>query len=321
MKKAIITALAWAATACAGSEPRGEPNTIVIPQGADVVEVADSLYAGRVIDSPRLFRLYASITGNDRAIQAGVYEFIPGTPLQRVMDDLVKGRIASRNFVTPEGLMLRELADMMAAQLGIPRDSVLIAARDSQLIQRLGLTAQSLEGYLFPSTYQVRVGATAREIVRQMIAEFEARWKPEWTERASELGLSRHKVVTLASVIEAEVRYGPDRRYVSSVYHNRLASGMKLQADPTVIYALGRRRRLFEKDYQIPSPYNTYLIDGLPPGPICQPSEASLTAALYPADTDFLYIVARPDGKHVFSPTYREHLLATRQIRRQRLGG
>jgi UPF0755 protein len=121
--------------------------------------------------------------------------------------------------------------------------------------------------------------------------------------------------VTLASIIAGEVRYEPDRAYVSSVYHNRLERGMRLQADPTVVYALGRRRRLYERDYQTPSPYNTYLIDGLPPGPIGSPSRASIEAALYPARTRFLYFVARPDGQHVFSLTYAEHLRTIREIR------
>jgi UPF0755 protein len=150
-----------------------------------------------------------------------------------------------------------------------------------------------------------------------MLSEFEAQWRPEWDARLDELGMSRHEVVILASIIEGEVRYDPDREYVSSVYHNRLERGMRLQADPTVIYALGTRRRLYEKDYQTRSPYNTYLIYGLPPGPINQPSAASLEAALFPARTDFLYFVARPDGKHVFSRTYREHLAAIREVRRR----
>jgi UPF0755 protein len=150
-----------------------------------------------------------------------------------------------------------------------------------------------------------------------MVAEFEGRWRPEWDTRLVELGMTRHEAVILASIIEGEVRYGPDRKFVSSVYHNRLERGMRLQADPTVIYALGLRRRLFQRDYRTPSPYNTYLIDGLPPGPISQPSEASIEAALYPHDTDYLYFVARGDGKHIFSRTYDEHLAATRDVRSQ----
>jgi UPF0755 protein len=174
----------------------------------------------------------------------------------------------------------------------------------------------SLEGYLYPSTYLVRYGATAHEVVKMMVDEFQAQWRPEWNARLAALHMTRHQVLTLASIIEGEVRFGPDRPYVSSVYHNRLDRGMRLQADPTVIYALGRRRRLYEKDYATRSRYNTYLIDGLPPTPINQPSAASMEAALYPAHTNLLYLVARPDGKHVFSRSLREHLQAVAQVRR-----
>jgi UPF0755 protein len=150
-----------------------------------------------------------------------------------------------------------------------------------------------------------------------MVTEFEAHWRPEWTARLDSLRINRHQAVTLASIIEGEVRYAPDRPFVSSVYHNRLKRGMRLQADPTVIYALGRRRRLFEKDYLRRSPYNTYLIDGLPPGPIGQPAEASMYAALYPARSDFIFFVAQPDGKHIFSRTLREHVNAINAVRRR----
>jgi UPF0755 protein len=212
--------------------------------------------------------------------------------------------------------MLREVADLVEQRLGIPADSFLAAAADSTLLRRAGVTGRNLEGYLYPSTYYVPVGAGARDVVRQMLAQFEAAWQPTWEVRLESLGLTRHELVTLASIIEGEVRRDEDRPYVASVYHNRLRRGMRLQADPTVIYALGRRRRLFERDYQRPSPYNTYLIDGLPPGPIGQPSAASIEAALYPARTDFLYLVARPDGRHIFSRTLAEHRRAVREIRR-----
>ena len=152
----------------------------------------------------------------------------------------------------------------------------------------------------------------------QMLDHFESQWQSAWDARLDSLGLSRDELVTLASIIEGEVRDPRDRYYVSSVYHNRLRRGMRLEADPTVIYALGRRRRLFIRDYQTPSRYNTYLIDGLPPHPIGQPSAASLEAALYPASSDFLFFVAGPEGKHIFSRTYNEHLAAVRQVREGR---
>src|SRR2546427_317856 len=156
--------------------------------------------------------------------------------------------------------------------------------------------------------------------VRVMTARFLAYWRPGGQARLDSLHWSRAQLVTLASIIQAEVRYAPDREYVSAVYHNRLKRRMKLEADPTVIYAYGRRlKRVYEKNLLIRSPYNTYLHPGLPPGPIGQPDTASLRAALYPAPVPFLYFVAQPDGKHIFSVTFAEHLAAIRAVHRMRI--
>lgn len=318
--KANLTAqaaLAVAFLSCGGSTPNIDPVLVTIPRGASLGEVADSLSSHRVTNSPRLFKLYATMTGKQRRIQAGTYEFRQGSPLDEVLDVLVTGREALVPLTIPEGLMLHEVAQRISQQLGMDVDSILAAVRNPALLSQHHIPAKTLEGYLYPSTYHVRRHATALEVVRQMVDEFEARWRPEWDERLDSLNMTRHELVTLASIIEGEVRYSKDRPFVASVYANRLRRGMRLQADPTVIYALGMRRRLYQKDYQTPSAHNTYLIDGLPPGPITEPSTASLEAALWPAKTDFLYFVARPDGKHVFSRTLREHQAAVRRIRRR----
>ncbi len=148
-----------------------------------------------------------------------------------------------------------------------------------------------------------------------MVEEFETRWRLEWSRGAKSMGFSRDELVTLASIVSGETREASDRPLVASVYLNRLRCGMRLQADPTVVYALGSRRRLQNRDYRTPSPYNTYLNDGLPPHPIGQPSTASIVAVLHPPSTEFLFFVAGADGKHVFSDSYREHLAAIRKIR------
>ncbi len=317
-----IASAAWvvAAAGCAAPSPQREPVRVTIPRGASLEAVADTLHAYQVIASPARFRLYATLLGRDRAIQAGVYDLYRHQPAREVLRALVAGTAAFHRLVIPEGLMLTEVAAEVERQLGIPADSTLAAAHDSALIASVAPGATSLEGFLFPSTYFVRFGATAREVVSQMVQEFENQWRPAWTARLDTLGLTRFQLVTLASIIEGEVRHDRDRPYVSSVYHNRLRAGWRLQADPTIIYALGHRRRLFERDYQRPSPYNTYLHDGLPPGPIGQPSAASLRAALYPATTDFFFLVAQRDGRHVFSRTLREHLAAVARIRAAREG-
>ncbi len=311
----VVCAAFGVAAACAGPTGDRPAVRVTVPRGATLTAVAESLHAHGVITSPRRFRWYATATGKQRAIQAGTYEFRPGTSIRAALTILVSGRELLVPITFPEGLMAREIAELLEAELGIPPDSFTHAIADSGLRASVGTTAATLEGYLYPSTYYVRVGTTARDMVAQMVREFEARWDDAWNARLDTLNLTRHELVILASIIEGEVRYAPDRAYVSSVYHNRLARRMRLQADPTVIYALGRRRRLFLKDYRVRSPYNTYLINGLPPGPIGQPSEPSLKAALYPATTDYLFLVAQDDGKHVFSRTLREHNAAIRRIR------
>ncbi|GBD31495.1 MAG: aminodeoxychorismate lyase [Gemmatimonadales bacterium] len=290
---------------------------ITIPRGMTVKAVAETLETRGVIRSAELLRFYSRTLGRQREIRAGTYDFPYPISTRRALEILLYGREAEVRFAVPEGLMLSELAQLVEERLGIARDSFLAAASDPVTLAEFGIPGRTAEGYLYPSTYFLPLETDAREVVRRMLSEFQARWRPEWDERLKALGLDRHQAVILASIIEGEVRYPPDRPWVSSVYHNRLRRGMRLQADPTVIYALGRRRRLFEKDYQFPSPYNTYLIDGLPPGPIGQPSAASIEAALNPAKSDFLYLVARSDGKHIFSRTLREHLEAVAAVRRE----
>jgi UPF0755 protein len=311
-----LTLAAALTVGCGGTQSDASPQELTIPRGSTLAAVADTLEARGLIGSAELFSFYARMSGRRRAIQAGTYDVPPGASYRELLELLSTGRPALRRLVIPEGLFLTELAAAVEQQLGIAADRLMAAARDSALRQRLAVPAATLEGYLYPSTYLVRTDAGAGAVVRQMVSEFETVWREEWNARLDTLGLTRHDIVTLASIIEGEVRYAPDRPYVSSVYHNRLNQGMRLQADPTVAYALGERRRLFERDYRVRSPYNTYLIDGLPPGPIGAPSAESIEAALYPAQTDFLFFVARTDGQHVFSRTYAEHRRAITEVRR-----
>ena len=292
---------------------------VTIPPGATLDAAIDSLSARDLVRHPTLFRWYASLRGLRNALKTGEYLFPPGAAWSDIVATLESGHGVEVRWTVREGLMLGEVADLAAAQLGIPRDSMLAAAGDTALRHELGLppATTSVEGYLFPTTYVVPVHITARELVRVMTREFPAQWQPEWTARLDSLHMTRQQLVTLASIIEAEVRYDPDRPFVSAVYRNRLARGMKLEADPTVSYAYGRRlKRVWDKNLAVRSAYNTYLHAGLPPGPICQPGRASLSAALYPARVPFLFFVAQPDGKHIFSVTYAEHEAAIRAVKR-----
>ena len=299
----------------------GDCVAVTIPRGATLRSAVDSLVARGIVRHGGRFTLYARLRGLGASLKSGTYAFHRAAEWGDIVDALKLGRGTLVRFTVREGLMLFEIADMAAQQLGVPRDSFRAAANDPLLLRDLGVyaVAATAEGYLYPTTYTVRPRPTARELVRLMADQFLAHWPHDWQARAETLRMSRHQVVTLASIIQAEVRYAPDRDYVSSVYHNRLRRGMLLQADPTVVYALGRRpRRVYEKTLRTPSPYNTYLHPGLPPGPISQPDSASLAAALYPAAAPFLYFVAQPDGKHIFSVSYAEHLVAIERVQELR---
>jgi len=318
--KARAGLLAIAVLAC-GQAPKGPQVTVTIPRGASFAQAVDSLGARGVIDHPFWFQLYARMRGLPAALKSGIYTFQVDEDWSDVVTVLKTGRGVEVRFTVLEGMMAFEIAERARVWLRIPRDSFLAAVRDTALQRELGIRASpaGVEGYMYPTTYTVPVGIKARDLVRVMTREFIQRWQPEWDARLAPLGMTRHQLVTLASIIEAEVRYRPDRPYVSAVYHNRLRRRMPLQADPTVIYAHGRRlRRVWERNLLIRSPYNTYLHPGLPPGPISQPSDSSLLAALEPAPVGFLYFVAQPDGKHIFSETYAEHLAAIRTTKRLR---
>ncbi len=318
-KSAFRIGLTLALAACGGSDkPRV---TVTIPAGATLDAAVDSLAAHGVIRHTALFGLYARLRGLGGSLKSGDYLLRPDAAWSDVVAALGRGHGIEVRWTVPEGLMLGEVATLAAEALGVPRDSFLAAARDPALRSELGLPpeARSVEGYLYPTTYTLPLHVGARELIRVMIRDFREQWQPEWEARLDSLHMTRYQIVTLASIIEAEVRYDPDRPFVAAVYHNRLRRRMRLEADPTVIYAYGRRlKRVWEKNLAIASPYNTYLHAGLPPGPIGEPGRASLLAALYPAPLPFLFFVAQPDGKHIFSVTLAQHEAAIRTVKRMR---
>jgi peptidoglycan lytic transglycosylase G len=319
--RAIVLPLLVLAIAACGGGSQGPRVTVTIPRGATFGQAVDTLSERGVIDHPGWFRLYARVRGLPGGLKSGIYTFHEDDSWGDVVTALKAGRGAEVRFTVLEGMMAFEIAERARVWLRIPRDSFFAAVKDTALQRELGIRANpaGVEGYMYPTTYTVPVGIKARDLVRVMTHEFIERWPPEWDARVGQLGMTRHEIVTLASIIESEVRYRPDRPYVSAVYHNRLKRRMALQADPTINYAYGRRlRRVWERNLQIRSPYNTYLHPGLPPGPISQPSDSSLYAALNPAPVGFIYFVAQPDGKHVFSETYADHLAAIRRARQRR---
>jgi UPF0755 protein len=313
-RRALVAA-AFLLAACGGG---GGPQVrVTVPLGATMKSASDSLASAGVIGSPKAFRLYAKIRRGDRAIKAGTYMLARNASWSSVLASLRSGKGIVNTVTVPEGWTLAQSEALLASKLSLPLDSIKAATRDTALLQRLRVSRPDLEGYLFPDTYFFPPGTTARAAVQAMARRFEQQWKPEWTARLDTFAISRHEVVTLASIVEKEAKLPQERPIIASVYWNRLRKGMLLQADPTVQYALPEyQTRLLYRHLAVRSPYNTYKYTGLPPGPIAAPGEASIVATLYPADTKFLYFVAYPDGHHEFRGTAAEHEKAVVAARR-----
>lgn len=316
---ATLLALLLALGGCK-TQGSGDVVPIHVRPGASFGEVTDSLAAHRIVERPLLFRLYARLTRNDRAAQAGTYGFRVGDGWGTILEDLRLGHIMTARLVVPEGWDLRRLAPSMANLLGLPEDSVLAVLQDPATAERLGVAGPTLEGYLFPATYTVPVDVPLDTLLARMVAEYRAHWTLERKARADSVGLSEQEAVTLASIIEREAKVRDEMPLMSAVFHNRLRIGHPLQADATVQYALGEHqsRLLYRHISSVADdPYNTYHHAGLPPGPIGSPSAAALDAALNPPDVRYMYFVAGPDGSHIFTNTLQEHNRARESVRRE----
>jgi UPF0755 protein len=311
--------LAGVAAACLSACGAGNGPTVrvTIPSGATMRVAAESLSHAGVISFPRGFRLYASLRRDDRGIRAGTYMLHRNAGWTFVLDALRGGKGIVHVVAIPEGFSLFQIEPLLETKLGEPADSVHAAARDTALLHQLDIPTPTLEGYLFPDTYVFAEGTTARGAVEAMVHRFEQVWKPEWTARLDTIHLSRNDVITLASIVEKEARLAEERPVIAAVYLNRLRDGELLQADPTVQYALGKHvARVFYKDLDVDSPYNTYKHKGLPPGPIASPGRPSIEAALYPANVPFKYFVAFPDGHHEFRADLAGHERAKANARK-----
>ena len=290
---------------------------VTIPPHATMRTASDSLGKAGVILWPRLFRAYASFRHGDRTIRTGTYLLHKDAGWNFVLDALHAGKGLVHVVTIPEGFALSQIEPLLATKLEQPIDSVDAAARDTALLHRLDVPTPTLEGYLFPDTYIFPDKTTGRAAVDAMVRRFEQVWKPAWTARLDTLHLSRNDLMTLASIVEKEARIPEERPVIAAVYLNRLRNGMLLQADPTVQYALGKHvARVYYKDLEVTSPYNTYTHKGLPPGPIASPGRASIEAALYPANVPFEYFVAFPDGHHEFRRDLKGHEEAKIEARR-----
>lgn len=294
-----------------------QPRLVEIPPGASLTRIAHLLAQQGLIRSATAFTWLAQRQGQAGRLHPGRYLLSPHQTPQAILDQLVAAKVATIKVTFPEGFTIDQMAVRVQARgLGRADRYRDLATREASSFGVEGLPAGcSLEGYLFPDTYEVPWGADERALIRLQLERFEQVWGALVARYPRPR--SRHEAVTLASLIEREARVEADRRLISGVLHNRLARGLRLEVDATVLYALGQHKsRLLYRDLRVDSPYNTYRRAGLPPGPIANPGRASLEAALDPAPTDCLYYVARPDGSHLFSRTLTAHNRAKREVRR-----
>lgn len=288
---------------------------ITIPKGASLNGISNVLQESGVIENATLFRLAARYLGAERSLKAGQY-LLPAHGSNHQIIRILQNAVPQSVRVTiPEGRGLRSIIQLLSAKLPLDSAKFVNAVNDSLLCRELGFPDKSLFGYLMPNTYFIDPGTSESDIVRLMIAEYTNFFGDDLKKRAAELQLTPRQIMTIASIIEGETADDDERYLVSSVYHNRVRRGMMLQADPTIQFIIkDGPRRLYNKDLEIDSPYNTYKYAGLPPGPVNNPGKASILAALYPSNSEYLYMVADGKGKHIFSKTMEEHLRARKQL-------
>ncbi len=291
-----------------------ETKIVEIPQGLGLSAISEKLEEEGVIRKAEILFLSAFLSGTQRKLKHGEYVFLVGEAPYTVHRKLRRGEVSLRKVTFPEGLTLVQMAGILDASQIVLREEFLALAENGEYsTKKLGVDVSSLEGFLFPDTYFFARDCSAEKVIETMLDRFR--------EAYATLDVANPKpdikeIVTIASLIEKETAFPPERPLVSGVIRNRLRRGMKLEFDPTVIYALGEKfdGNIRKKDLSFPSPYNTYVVSGLPPGPIAAPGLDSIRAALEPADVNYLYFVSNGDGVHVFSSTYRDHVNAVERL-------
>ncbi|MCZ6541473.1 MAG: endolytic transglycosylase MltG [Nitrospinae bacterium] len=288
---------------------------VEIKPGMTLKQVAHFLADKELLSEPSTFMLYTYLQGEQNHIQAGEYRFSPSMPPRDILEALTSGMAVLYTVTIPEGYRITDIAGLLEAKGLVDKPAFIEATRNRELLESLHIPSGSLEGYLYPETYKFSKAGGARRIVQTLLDTFKERvLQPERVQQAEAMQFTFHEIITLASLIEKETGLGKERKLISSVFHNRLAKNMRLQTDPTVIYAMvnfdGNIRK---KDLSIDSPYNTYKYFGLPPGPIASPGLESIQAALDPEESDFLYFVSRKDGSHQFSTNYKDHIRAVQK--------
>ena len=289
---------------------------VEIPPHQGTVSIARQLASEGVIRTRLGFLLLAAVRGTARSLKAGEYEIPKDANTVQILKFLEEGKVLQHPVLFPEGGTVRDLARTLEAT-GLARtDEVLRISEDQRFLRSLGVEAPSLEGYLFPDTYYFFKGLSVEEMLARMVHRFRTQVTDDLRRQAQSRGLTPHQLLTLASILEKEAVIPEELPLISAVFWNRLKLEMPLQADPTVQYALGKdRQALTREDLQVDSPFNTYRIRGLPPGPIASPGKAAILAALNPAKVKYLYFVSKGDQHHFFSATLEEHNSAVTRYR------
>lgn len=289
---------------------------VEIPQGASYSRGIDILAREGFIKNKPIFLLMGRLTRTDRTMKAGYYNLNTFMNPLEIFDRLRKGMILEFMVTIPEGSTLDDIR-LKLKELGLIDDTTWRLTTDRSFLASLKIEAPSIEGYLFPDSYNFAKGTDGKYIFTIMVQRMREKYDESLMKRADVLGMNENEVLTLASIIEKEAVHDSERPRISAVYHNRLKKNMKLQADPTVIYGLRERpKRIRYIDLMRSTPYNTYVIYGLPPGPIASPGINSIRAALYPEDTGYLFFVSMNNGRHFFSRSGAEHVKAVTLYRR-----
>ena len=305
----LISSFLWYSV-CLFSSP-GDGTVICdvsFPPGSGIRKLASDLKAGGVIRSSWHFILMTRLRGEAHHLKAGDYRISDAMTPDAILRKIVSGEVDYRKFTLPEGYSIYQAAELLEQKGYFKRETFLEKCRDKVLLARLGLNETSVEGYLYPATYNLSRGSGEEQLIEQMVGQFSKAYASIKEVSQGGRQYSRHDIVTLASILEKEAVSADEKPLISSVFHNRLRIGMPLQSDPTAVYGVRAfSGKVSKEDIQRNSPYNTYLNRGLPPGPIGNPGIDAVTAALNPVKSDYLYFVARQDGTHQFSRNLTDH--------------
>jgi UPF0755 protein len=316
---AVLTAALLSAFLLFDTHPTGnwEGKLVLVPKGSPLPEVVEILREGGILPHPLAFRALVLLTFSGRRLHYGEYAFPTPPSAFEAWRRLVRGDVIKYEVTVPPGANLYDVAELLEKKKLAKAEAFLVTAASPAVLRRLEIPGESAEGYLFPDSYVFVKPVTPEEILEFMVRQFHRKVPPDAEIRAKEEGLSLHQVVTIASIIEKETGVEEEKPIVSAVIRRRLALGMPLQMDPTVIYGVKRfDGTVTRKDLRTEGPYNTYLNQGLPPGPIANPGTAALAAALNPSKEEYLYFVSRNDGSHTFSRSLPEHNRAVERFRR-----